>query len=268
MDELIFFKLGGSLITDKSVPLTARADTIRRLANEIAAARAQNPQLRILIGHGSGSFGHPVAHRYQVHRGNLGDWYGYAATSAVVQQLDTVVINILLQAGIPAVPVQPSASARCHNGQLQYLQDDVMRALIDHHAVPVVYGDVSVDDVLGCTIISTEQIFSYLVSRLQPTRIILAGKVNGVFSSDPLVDSQAALIQILNTETFTRLGSSLGGAASIDVTGGMASKVRLMLRLAQDNPGLVIRIVSGEEPNLVGRLLVDPTFEPGTLLVN
>ena len=38
--ELVFVKLGGSVITDKTQPETARPEVIARLAGEIAAALA------------------------------------------------------------------------------------------------------------------------------------------------------------------------------------------------------------------------------------
>ena len=50
-------KLGGSLITDKNQNATLRPDVLARLASEIYAALEQKPQ-PLLIGHGSGSFGH------------------------------------------------------------------------------------------------------------------------------------------------------------------------------------------------------------------
>ena len=58
---LTFVKLGGSLITDKRVENSFRAEAAARVAAEIQSALAQNPDLRLLIGHGSGSFGHVAA---------------------------------------------------------------------------------------------------------------------------------------------------------------------------------------------------------------
>ncbi len=67
--ELVFLKLGGSLITDKKRPHTPRMDVIRRLAREIAAARNIRPDLQLVLGHGSGSFGHIPAEKYGTHQG-------------------------------------------------------------------------------------------------------------------------------------------------------------------------------------------------------
>ncbi len=54
-------KLGGSLITDKNAPGTARPELIRQLAEQLA--RAHRCGHRLVVGHGSGSFGHPEARR-------------------------------------------------------------------------------------------------------------------------------------------------------------------------------------------------------------
>jgi isopentenyl phosphate kinase len=56
--ELVFLKLGGSLITDKDTPRSPRRDVLARLAAEILYAHRQRPQMQLVIGHGSGSFGH------------------------------------------------------------------------------------------------------------------------------------------------------------------------------------------------------------------
>jgi isopentenyl phosphate kinase len=69
LSELVFCKLGGSVITDKLRPSTPRGGAIARLAAEVAGARAQRPGMRVLLGHGSGSFGHVVARAYHVREG-------------------------------------------------------------------------------------------------------------------------------------------------------------------------------------------------------
>ena len=50
--------------------------------------------------------------------GNLQDWRGYAETSAAAQRLNRLVTDALLSEGVRVVSLQPSASARCHDGEL------------------------------------------------------------------------------------------------------------------------------------------------------
>lgn len=266
LTELVFVKLGGSLITDKQHYQTARPSVIKRVAQEIAAARAQKPELQLVIGHGSGSFGHYAAEKYHVRAGNLPDWFGYAETSADVQRLDQLVVEALLVAGVPVVPLQPSASASCRTGELQYLRLEPITALLEHRAVPMVYGDVAVDELQGCTIISTEMIFSYLVRHLHPQRIVLAGDVDGVYNADPLGNPQAQLITEISAANYPQIEAVLGGSAGVDVTGGMASKVRLMWALVQNTPGLSVQIISGVRSGLLEQVLVNDTYPAGTIL--
>ena len=67
--EIVFLKLGGSLITDKNSPQTPRPEVLVRLANEIQVVRSARPDLKILVGHGSGSFGHVEAKIYGTRTG-------------------------------------------------------------------------------------------------------------------------------------------------------------------------------------------------------
>ena len=80
MHDLIFLKLGGSLITDKSREATAREGVIRRAAREMKEALEARPDLRLLVGHGSGSFGHFVAQRYGLVEASSPNWWSYAET--------------------------------------------------------------------------------------------------------------------------------------------------------------------------------------------
>ena len=148
MQELVFLKLGGSLLTDKTRLKALRAPVLERLAAEVAAALAEQPDLRLLIGHGSGSYGHVTASRYHTRAGVRSPeaWRGYADTALVAGQLNRLVLDALRGAGVPVLPVQPSASACCRDGELQSLDERPVRVALEHGLVPVVYGDVACND--------------------------------------------------------------------------------------------------------------------------
>ncbi|MGC9359294.1 MAG: isopentenyl phosphate kinase [Anaerolineae bacterium] len=260
--ELAFLKLGGSLITDKTQEGVARHDVIDRVASEIAEARRKRPDLLLVLGHGSGSFGHPVAARYGVDEGHLADWRGYAETAAAAQRLNRLVLEALLAHGVPAVSVQPSASARSIRGRLVALDSETVRALLGQGPVPLLYGDVALDEAQGCAIISTEEIFRLLAPRLQPSRVIEVGEVEGVYMGDP-----GTVVDVIHSRSAADLLAGLGSARGVDVTGGMRSKVELLLEMARLVPGLEGRIISGMQPGLVTRVLVDPAVPAGTRVV-
>lgn len=271
MNKLVFLKLGGSLITDKSEEAAAREEVVRRAAQEIKEALAARPDLRLLMGHGSGSFGHFVAQRYGLLEEGPPNWRGYAETGAAAARLNRLVTDIFLAEGVPVVSIQPSASAHCRDGELSSMATKPIEWMLRHGLVPLVYGDVALDEAQGCTIISTEQIFAYLAERLEPTRmelsrIVLAGQVEGVFTADPLRDGSARLIPEISRHSFHQVERMLAGSHGVDVTGGMLTKVRIMHALVRERPELKVQLISGRQPGLIKRALLEPDLEEGTTI--
>ncbi len=267
-DTLSFEKLGGSVITDKHREAVAHVDIISRLAGEVARARAARPELQLVIGHGSGSFGHFVGHRYQTHLGLAGGggWEGYAQTGAAASRLNRIVADLFLESGVPVVSLQPSASALCRDGELCALAVEPVRTLLDAGLVPLVYGDVALDEARGFTIISTETIFAYLAQCILPVRIVLVGAVGGVYTADPLIHPEAKLIPEITSEDITEVERTLGGSHGVDVTGGMGAKVRAMYELVKAHPGLRVQIISGLEIGLLTKVLVNHELKIGSII--
>ena len=116
----IFLKLGGSLITDKTKVEHAHKAVIRRLAREIKAALNARPDLQLVLGHGSGSFGHVAAKKHGTRDGvqDRSGWLGYAEVAAAAARLNQIVTDVFVAEGVPVVSVPPSASARCEDGTL------------------------------------------------------------------------------------------------------------------------------------------------------
>jgi len=260
--DVVFLKLGGSLITDKTRAYTARRDVLARLAIEVRQALDAAPHLRLLVGHGSGSFGHWAAKPYGTRQGvqTLAQWSGYAEVAAAAARLNRIVADALLEAGILVLSVQPSASARCHDYALEYLDTCPIHAALAQGLVPLVYGDVALDDVHGGTIISTEDIFLFLADELQPARILLLGETPGVFNLD------GAVISRITPGDLPTLQEGLAGSAGVDVTGGMADKVKHMAELVQRHPETCVHILSGTEPGLLTRVLLNADTSTGTLV--
>ncbi|MCX6028546.1 MAG: isopentenyl phosphate kinase [Chloroflexi bacterium] len=270
MHELIFLKLGGSLLTDKTRPQALRPDVLGRLAGEIASALAARPGLWLLIGHGSGSFGHVAASRYGTRAGvrSPEEWRGYAETARAAAQLNRLVVDALWEAGAPALGIQPSASAHCREGELLALDERPIRAALNHGLTPILYGDVALDDGRGGTIISTEEIFRWLAPRLAPGRVILVGEVAGVLTADPASGAPGELIPTITTAMLPALTQVLGSSRGVDVTGGMVAKVTEMAALLRATPSLAaVQIISGLEPDLVKRALLDPACAAGTRIL-
>jgi len=259
---MILLKLGGSLITEKGQPETPRLATIRRLAKEVFEARRSQPDLHLVIGHGSGSFGHHLASRHQTQKGAVSrqDWQGFADVWASANHLNRLVVDSLRQAGVPVMAFPPSASALTEGGQLIELAHEPIRRAVEHGLVPVVQGDVAFDRKQGSAIVSTEQVLGRLVEPLQADSLLLAGLEAGVFADFP--DNRTLLAELRPDDV---ADIHLGGALGEDVTGGMAAKVNTAFDLLRDHPSLEIFIFSAETPDSLRSALVDGPH--GTRLV-
>jgi isopentenyl phosphate kinase len=263
--SLIFLKLGGSLITNKQTPRTPRREVLARLMDEIAAARQARAELRLVLGHGSGSFGHVEASKYGTRQGvdSPEKWRGFAQVQAAAGDLNRLVCDAARAAGLPVLNLPPSASAVCRDGIIETMAVAPLEAALAHGLVPLVFGDVVVDTVRGGTIASTEDVFRYLAPVLRPERVLLVGIEPGVLAAwpdgeiIPVIADGAALGGVGGAQP-----GAMGGA---DVTGGMASKVREMQALVRAMPSVSVRIFSGAEPGRVRAALLGEA-QPGTLI--
>lgn len=264
MDDFLLLKLGGSLLTDKTGVEAIRPAVIARLTQEIAAAQQQRPALRLLVGHGSGSFGHVAGARYGTRQGvqTADQWRGFAEVSAAAARLNRIVIAALLAEGVTAVSCQPSASAVCAGGQLVQMAIRPLALALAAGVTPVIYGDVAFDVTWGGTIVSTEEILQHLVGALpqRPSWLLLAGETEGV------LDVDGTVIPRITPQNLPVVRRSLGSSRGTDVTGGMASKVQQMVDLVHAYPSLRVRVFSGLQAGNLQKLLVVPETPVGTLI--
>ena len=262
MKKVIFLKLGGSLITDKKGVEAVRQDVLPRLAREIQQAREKNPDTLLLLGHGSGSFGHVAGAKYGTRQGveSREQWLGFTEVSAAALRLNRIVVESLLTAGVPAMSFSPSASVRCENGRIIHIEVQPIQAALSAGLLPVTHGDVAFDEVKGGTIVSTEEVMMALALSLRPSWLLLAGETEGVY------DQFGQVIPQITQQTYAEIESALGGSRGTDVTGGMASKVLGMLKLAEAQPGLSIRIFSGLKANELFHVLQNPAGAGGTTI--
>ena len=253
--NLQFLKLGGSLITVKTQPHSPRLDLIARLAGEIVAARRLDETLQLVLGHGSGSFGHVPASRYGTRQGvrTKEEWQGFVEVWREAVALNRLVVDSLGEAGLPVLALPPLASVSARNGQVETWDLTPLRAALQAGLLPVVFGDVVFDRLRGGTILSTEDLFDYLARRLFPRRMLFAGLEPGVWADFPACTQ---LVADITPSNLHHLAPTIGASAATDVTGGMISKVQRSMELVRDIPGLEVRIFSGESPGSLQRALL------------
>lgn len=262
---LVFLKLGGSLITDKTRPYTARLEKLDDLAAQVAAALRKDADLRLVLGHGSGSFGHTAASQFDTRRGVSGPeaWRGFAEVWYQASRLNRLVVEALRRAGLPAVTFSAAASVTAHDGKVFVWDCIPLRAALANGLLPVIHGDVAFDQIRNGTILSTETLFVHLAQQLHPERILLAGLERGVWADFP---AREHLLEEITPRSFAQQVPGLRGTAGTDVTGGMLSKVTEMLTLVEQVPGLEVLVFSGAEPGNVQQALRGGN--PGTRLTH
>ncbi len=261
--ETVFLKLGGSLITDKDKPYTPRLDKLKELALEIKTVLDSTPDLLLILGHGSGSFGHTAAKKHGTRNGvqTTEQWHGFAEVRFQAAELNRYVMEALINAGVAAIPFSPSASMVSDNRKVTHYNIVAIRRSLEAHLLPVVHGDVAFDESLGGTILSTEDVFSFLAEQFPPSRILLAGIEAGVWEDFP---ARTKLVSEIQLSDYEKMRAGIGGSASTDVTGGMKAKVEEMLELIQKNKKLTVQIFSAEENGYLTRALKGENV--GTLL--
>jgi len=264
--QLVFLKLGGSLITDKNRPSTALPDYIKRIAAEIASARERAPAMQLLLGHGSGSFGHTPAKEYNTRAGvsTREEWAGFAKVWQQARALNQVVIECLSSTGLPVISISPSSTITARNGQVLAWDIYPISSALLSGLVPVVFGDVVFDTKLGGTILSTEELFFHLAGLLKPARILIAGIEKAIFADFP---KNSIEIPEITPQSYPGLFGHILPSAYTDVTGGMAAKAGNLVTLTQQLPWLQSWIFSGVEPGSIFQALVSQPVK-GTLIHN
>jgi isopentenyl phosphate kinase len=263
--QIVLLKLGGSLITDKKRPRTLRVKTLARLAEEIASALNQRPSLRLVLGHGAGSFAHVSAkqHDTRLGVGTHQQWMGFTEVWWDAAVLNRLVVEALRNAGLPAIALPPSAAVISQDGQVERWEIGPLEAAINAALLPVIHGDVIFDSVRGGTILSTEDLFSNLALKINPSRLLLAGMERGVWQDFP---KRTTVIEKITPQNYQDLMPVIGESAATDVTGGMQDKVEQSLTLSKSIPGMEILIFSGDEPGTLLRVLLGSSL--GTVISN
>lgn len=255
MLSLTLIKLGGSVITNKEVPMMVRQEVLNRLAREVAQARQKTGEVYI-VGHGQGSFAHAPALRYQtmdgfVHKDSV---VGMAITQDSAAQLNRIVVKAFLAEQLPAVSFLFSNGMVTRGGKSQHWCGEVLDQYLEKGLFPVTGGDVIVDSKQGCTIWSTEKVLAHLVDYYLQKKQYSVKRVIHVTEVDGALAADGSVIERVTEGNYAEVGKLINGTKGFDVTGGMGHKLEESLELAKK--GVESYILSGLQPqNLYNALL-------------
>ena len=267
--ETVFLKLGGSLLTDKTAREVLRINRVEAVCSQIATVLGNRPELKLVLGIGSGSFGHFPALQYGLATGadHADAWMGAAITADSAARLVRHVTGCLIEAGVKAWSCQPGSAWMAQGRRVRGGSADVLARALASGLVPVVHGDVMLDLEQRVCIASTEEIFRFLAPSLRPNRILLAGEVPGIMPGPAEQWRGAKPISRLQPERSGVLPLVPGASRGVDVTGGMRTKLQLCLEMVEACPGVHVHIFDGRPPGAVGAILTDPDLPVGTRVV-
>ena len=257
----IVLKIGGSVITDKNGELAAKTSEINRLAEEIHNAGVK----KLVIIHGGGSFGHPVAEKYKIKEGYKEELQkiGFCETHHVMTVLNGLFMDSLVWHSVPAVSVTPSSCVVTENGRIARFEDGPIAGLLRMGFVPVLYGDAVLDTKLGFTVLSGDQLVSTLAVKFNAERIVIGIDEDGVFDADPKLEKNAKIFSNLTLGELKKLQGKLGKATACDVTGGMFGKVAELIPAVEQK--IPVIVVNAKEPRNICKALQGAEVK-GTLI--
>lgn len=249
--SLTVLKLGGSVITKKGEPMTPDLEAIQRLAKEIAKAQVD----RLIVVHGGGSFGHPLAKQYNIKQGYVepSQLEGFSKTHQAMLKLNKLVVDALICNNIAAFSVSPSSCILTKDGRIQLFFRKTLALLLDIDCVPVLFGDVVLDNQKGFTIVSGDQLTSVIAKRFKADRIVLAVDVDGLYTGDPKEATSAQFVSHVTQQKLETLIHNIGEAQVTDVTGGMLGKISELMQAIE--VGIPALVVNGSKDGYIYRAL-------------
>jgi len=246
-------KVGGSIITDRSSAKPAPLkQEMRRTAREISSFDCE-----LVLVHGAGSYGHPQVKRSDIETGmdSEADRKDFARIQRLQNELNVLYCRILQDEGVPAFPVQPSASCVMQRGHIDSFDVSVVERLLGLEMVPVLYGVPAVDAESDINVLSGDLIAPYVSRAIDADTVLHATDDGGIYDRDPSLEDAQLLEEI--TEMPDRDLSS----DKIDVSGGVEKKLEMMFHHDQEG-----RIFSGKQEGNINRALAGEAV--GTLVRN
>ncbi|RLG20849.1 amino acid kinase [Candidatus Micrarchaeota archaeon] len=249
MNNLAILKIGGSVITDKhSETPKVNLEVLHRIASEIAEAYDKDSMSLILI-HGAGSYGHQIVKKTGIHKGinNYEQLLAFAETQRLQNELNSIVTKVLIEKGLPAIPVLASSHAVMEAGRLVKMDVETIKGFLSIGLIPVLYGVPAYDRKQKCSILSGDQIAPFLAEKLNARKIIHGTNVDGIFTANPKEEPNARLIPEINSENFDEIKRMLGGSSAVDVTGGMFGKVMEIIELLKKGVNVEAVVINAEK---------------------
>ena len=243
---MILIKLGGSIITNKETPLSARRKTIDRILNQIKHIK----EPKILV-HGGGSYGHYWSVKYDMHtKPAKYDMRGVSIVKNSMVDLNKIILDSAVKNRVNAYCLPPtdfmSGNKPVKNKIL------TMNEIAKSGLTPITYGDALWFGQKKSYILSGDVIMSIIAKTLRPRLSVFVLNVDGVYSD---LKSKNLIYDFKKEKP--KISKN-----TIDVTGGMSRKITEASKISRN--GLKVFFVNGNKPKRIIDAVSGKKFE-GTI---
>ncbi|MEM4576658.1 MAG: isopentenyl phosphate kinase [Candidatus Nezhaarchaeales archaeon] len=233
---LSIVKFGGSAITVKDRPFKVRRRALKSVCAQVLSHF--NKGGRVVVVHGGGSFGHPLAIKYELNRGLTSEesYVGVSLTRLAMRKLNEIVVREFIKLGGRPYAIEPSSSFLLREETMDRYFIECVEVALRKGFIPILHGDVVLDKgKRGVSILSGDTIASMLALELKADKLIYVLDVDGVYLEDPKKSPNARLINFLDKSLLEKVEAISG----LDATGGLARKIREAFRAFEGGVGTV-----------------------------
>ncbi len=250
-NEILLLKLGGSLLTDKNKPFYIREDVAKSTIQQII-----NANEKVILIHGGGSFGHPLAKKYSISKGVNNSIpnqiYGLTETHQAMTKFNSYLVNLFLERNYPSFSIQPSSIFIKDADKIIFKSVDIIETALDLNILPILYGDIIFSKQGSFSIISGDQIIFELCEKLRKyyvSKVIFALETDGIFINNK--DSREIKVKLVSEIFVDELDdldlADLG--KKIDVTGGIKGKIDFIKQICKFN--VPVQLINGLKENYI-----------------
>ena len=243
---MILIKLGGSIITNKEKPLSARRKTINNLTKSLK--KINKP---MIIVHGGGSYGHYWSVKFGMHtKERKYDLRGVAIVKNSMIELNKIILDSLLKNRLNPYCLPPTYFMSGNKPISKKVKE--VEKIAKSGLIPVTYGDALWYGQKKTYILSGDKIMTHLSKVLKPRLSIFVLNEDGLYSD---LKSKKLIYELRGKRPSI-------SENKMDVTGGMTRKVKEALKISKI--GMNVFFVNGNKPERIVKAVRNKKFE-GTL---
>ena len=243
---MLLIKLGGSIITNKKKPLSAKRKTID---NIVYSFRKINEDF--VVVHGGGSYGHYWSVKYDMHtKPKKYDPKGVSIVKNSMIELNTIILDSFLKNKMNPYCLPPTDFVMGNKPINKKILE--IKKIANSGLIPITYGDALWYGNKKSYILSGDKIMSLLARVLRPRLSIFVLNEDGLYSD---MKTKKLIYDFKDEKIFIK-------KTLMDVTGGMTRKVAEASKISK--MGLKVFFVNGNKPERIVNAITRKKFE-GTL---